>query len=171
LRGLDKRRRAGAHICEHIIPALDSKRRGRCEWRQRQQHQKRRKRFGVFEQGPARCKRHASLRFVGLFFLRCLSLIIKDVDALHFAACVLHYSFCVLVSLGVAGTLGLHTKPMLSLLSVALIMLGFAIKDLLVTALGAGIKIRRLKMRKEREGKEKSPKTGSLGLTVPTFQI
>lgn len=80
-----------------------------------------------------------SLRFVEFFFRRCLSLVIKDVDALRIAARVLHYTFWVMVSLSAAGTLGLDTKPMLSLLSVALVTLGFASKDVLVTALDGAL--------------------------------
>lgn len=60
---------------------------------------------------------------------------IGDPDALRVAARILHWTFWVLMGLSAAGTLGIDTKPVLSLLSISLVTLGFAGKDVLVTAL------------------------------------
>lgn len=82
-----------------------------------------------------RAPRLFSLRFVEYFFRRCLSILIGDPDALRIISRILHWTFWSLVGLSVAGTLGIDTKPVLSLLSISLVTLGFAGKDVLVTAL------------------------------------
>jgi len=78
------------------------------------------------------------LRFMEHFFRRALSIAINDPDALRLAAKALSWTFWLTLSLSVIGTLGLDTKPILSLLSVSLVTVGFAAKDIL-TSLFAGV--------------------------------
>ena len=78
------------------------------------------------------------LRFVEHGFRRALSLLIRDPDVLRLVAKALHWTFWFTAILCAAGTAGLDTKPILSLLSVSLVTVGFAAKDVL-NSLFAGI--------------------------------
>lgn len=65
------------------------------------------------------------------FFSVLLTVLVEDEDFRKVLAKILSYSFWGFLALSVLGTLGLDTKPILSLVSVLGITLGFAAKDLL----------------------------------------
>lgn len=71
-------------------------------------------------------------------FRGIVSALINDPDTVVLVAKVLSYSFWIFFILVILGTLGVDTKPLLSLFSVAGITLGFAAKDFLTNCF-AGI--------------------------------
>lgn len=79
-----------------------------------------------------------NMRFMEFFFRRLLSFLIRDPDLLRIIAKGLHYIFWSTIFLSGIGTMGIDTKPILSLISVSLVTLGFAAKDIINTLL-AGV--------------------------------
>ena len=77
-------------------------------------------------------------RFMEYVFRGPLSLFLQDPDALRLVSKGLSWAFWVAFLLSLFGTAGFDTKPILSLLSVSLVTVGFAAKDVL-TSLFAGI--------------------------------
>lgn len=69
------------------------------------------------------------------FFSMLLAVAIEDEDLLSLTAKASSYAFWTFVTLCFLGTIGIDTKPVLSLLSVAGITLGFAGKDIIANTL------------------------------------
>lgn len=77
-------------------------------------------------------------RFMEYVFRGPLSLFLQDPDAIRLVSKGMSWAFWVAFLLSAFGTVGFDTKPILSLLSVSLVTVGFAAKDVL-TSLFAGI--------------------------------
>ena len=77
-------------------------------------------------------------RFLERFFRGFLSIFINDIDILKVTSKICATVFWAYLLLSALGTLGFDTKPLLSLLSISGLTLGFAMKDIL-TNLFAGI--------------------------------
>lgn len=77
-------------------------------------------------------------RFLERFFRGFLSIFINDIDILKVTSKICATIFWAYLLLTALGTLGFDTKPLLSLLSISGLTLGFAMKDIL-TNLFAGI--------------------------------
>lgn len=71
-------------------------------------------------------------------FRGIVSTVINDPDTANLVSKILSYSFWIFLVLVIFGTLGVDTKPLLSLFSVAGITLGFAAKDFITNSF-AGI--------------------------------
>lgn len=69
-----------------------------------------------------------------LFFKRFIQPIVSDPDIAGFTIKSLSIGFWVFLSLVTLGTVGIDTKPLISLLSVAGITVGFAAKDILTNS-------------------------------------
>jgi len=78
------------------------------------------------------------IRFLERFFRGFLSIFIDDIDILKVTSKICATIFWAYFLLSALGTLGFDTKPLLSLLSISGLTLGFAMKDIL-TNLFAGI--------------------------------
>ena len=70
-------------------------------------------------------------RFLEHNFRRLLAVVIRDPDVLRLVAKACSTTLWITFGLSLMGTLGLDTKPVLSLLSVSLVSIGFAAKDIL----------------------------------------
>lgn len=79
-----------------------------------------------------------STRFMERFFRRFLSLFFADPDILRITSKIFATVFWCYLGLSALGTLGFDTKPLLSLLSISGLTLGFASKDILTNTF-AGI--------------------------------
>ncbi len=83
-------------------------------------------------------KGNQRIRFLERFFRGFLSIFINDIDILKVTSKICATIFWAYLLLTALGTLGFDTKPLLSLLSISGLTLGFAMKDIL-TNLFAGI--------------------------------
>ena len=72
------------------------------------------------------------------FFMRIVSSFTSDLDIAILIAKFCSYSFWAYMSLSILGTIGIDTKPFLTVLNIAFITLGFAAKDI-ITSFFAGI--------------------------------
>jgi small-conductance mechanosensitive channel len=72
-------------------------------------------------------------KFVEIFFNRALKKFIKDQDNLELAAKICSYITGAYFILSILGTFGFDTAPLLSLLSVSGLTIGFAAKDILTS--------------------------------------
>jgi small-conductance mechanosensitive channel len=82
----------------------------------------------------------------GIFSLRpivkkCLSFVISDKDVLSIMSTALSGTMWIFIFMSVIGTLGLDTKPLISLVTVSGFTLGLAAKDLLTSTIAAGYMI------------------------------
>lgn len=72
------------------------------------------------------------------FFMKIVSSFTSDLDIAILIAKFCSYSFWAYMSLSILGTIGIDTKPFLTVLNIAFITLGFAAKDI-ITSFFAGI--------------------------------
>ncbi len=84
------------------------------------------KSFGFF-------KKHLNLSFGEKIIGKFLSMIMEDTDLVRIISKALNVIFWVFLALSTAGTIGVDTKPFLSLLSIGGLTIGFALRDLLNT--------------------------------------
>ena len=69
-----------------------------------------------------------------IFFEKLVTSFVSDPDLTKFIAKVCSYGFWTFLGLILLGTIGIDTKPLLSLVSVVGITIGFAAKDLLTNS-------------------------------------
>lgn len=76
-------------------------------------------------------KPYINFRFMESFYKKTLSIFLKDPDTLRMVAKFFSWITWAYVLLSAFGTMGYDTKPLLSLLSVSGLTIGFAAKDIL----------------------------------------
>lgn len=76
-------------------------------------------------------KPYINFRFMESFYVKTLSIFLKDPDTLRMVAKFFSWITWAYIILSAFGTMGYDTKPLLSLLSVSGLTIGFAAKDIL----------------------------------------